>query len=101
MTPRNTAVTEERYLTRYGVMTASQAANEMLERAEFRLSFLICDLGERGGGGSEFTFPPFSLCGLAYILEDIKDDLEQSGRYFQGAIVDPGKIGEAPGECHE
>lgn len=90
------------YRTRYGIMTADEAAQDLLERACFRLNFLSAIFDECGRPGTDFTLPGYSACGLASILEDIAYDVSQARYYYYGVSIgetwnpEPGKTGDAP-----
>lgn len=93
------------YRTRYGLMTAQEAAQKLLDRAGVRLSFLDGLLSECHNGGDGFTLPGYDACGLAHILEDIAHDVNESKLYYYGLSVgeswnpEPGKTGDAPEVC--
>ena len=90
------------YRTRYGLMTADKAAQDLLDRARFRLSFLEGILSESHNGGEGLTLPGYDVCGLAGILEDIAHDVSEARLYYFGVSVgekwcpEPGKIDNAP-----
>ena len=90
------------YQTRYGVTTAPKAAQDLLDRAQSRLSFLEEVLSTAHNGGDGFTLPGYDVCGLAAILEDIAYDVNEARMYYFGVSVgerwnpEPGKIDDAP-----
>ena len=85
------------YRTRYGVMTADQAAQDLLGRAQSRLGFLEEVLSTAHNGGEGFTLPSYDVCGLAAIIEDIAYDVNEARMYYFGVAVgekwnpEPGK----------
>jgi hypothetical protein len=90
------------YRTRYGMMTADKAAQELLDRAQFRLSFLEGILSTCHNGGDGFTLPGYDACGLASILEDVAHDVSEARLYYFGLSIgerwcpEPGKTDDAP-----
>lgn len=97
---QNSSADEPKYSTRYGMMTAPEAAEMLLERSHFKLSFLekilhVCD--QRGEG---FTLDGYDADGLACILSDINHDLHEARYYYYGEfrgeswVTEPGKVDE-------
>ena len=84
------------YLTRYGLMTASVAARDMLESAWSRLRFLeeVFEVAHNGGDG--FTLEGYSSQGLAAILRDMARDVETGLAYYIGEDPTPGKVLDMP-----
>ena len=82
---------EPQYSTRYGKMTAPEAALDLLERSAERLRFLqeVFNIVHQGGEG--FTMPGYMTQGLAAILEDIKHDTWTAYCYYYGDDDTPNK----------
>ncbi len=86
------------YRTRYGDMTADKAAQDLLDRAQFRLSFLEGILSISHNGGEGLTLPGYDVCGLASILEDVAHDVSEARLYYYGESIgekwcpEPGRV---------
>ena len=89
-------MSEHKYRTRYGIMTASQVGLDLLNRSAERLGFLqeVFDIVHHDGDG--FTMPGYMTQGLAAILEDIKHDVWEAHNYYYGDVREPGKTDDAP-----
>ena len=92
------------YRTRYGnVECPSDAAEDLLYRACYRLWFLQTVFEECGKDGHDFTLPGYTAQGLSTILKDISHDVYETLLFYYGEYRDefwnpePGKIGEARG----
>lgn len=84
---------EPKYRTRYGDMTATDAALDLLDRARFRAAFLSTMF--KACIDSGITIPDYETGGLAYILEDIGHDIATAYDYYFGDEDTPGKLGSA------
>ena len=82
---------EKKYRTRYGAMTASEAALYLLNRSADRLEFLetVFEIVHHDGEG--FVMPGYMTQGLATILADIKHDVWTAHNYYFGDESAPGK----------
>ena len=89
------------YYTRNGVMTAEQAALDLLDRARFRAAFISTMFKICGKDGDDITIPGYEACGLAYLLEDIEHDIETAYGYYYGDDPTPGKVCDAPKEMRK
>ena len=81
------------YRTRYGKMTAEQAAVTLLDRACARLTFLRQAL-EKGSDSDE------EVDGLVNILEDIAFDVNESRWYCVG-LFEGGRGNATPGKIDD
>ena len=79
------------YRTRNGIVTAEQAASDMLESATFRLRFLQEMFEAIGEVGEGLTLPGYTACGLAGILSDIAFDVGAADTFYRGDDNEPGK----------
>ena len=80
------------YMTRYGSMTADEAALDLLDRARFRAAFLGTMFQIRGKDGYDVTIGGYEACGLSYLLEDIGHDIQTAYDYYYGDNDEPGKL---------
>ena len=81
---------ESKYRTRYGDMTASEAALDLLDRARFRTAFLGTMFEACIHSG--ITIPDYEAGGLAYLLDDISYDIQTAYDYYYGDDDSPGKL---------
>lgn len=88
------------YWTRYGRMTAPEAAQDLLDRAGERLYFLEALFNACAHDGRGFTLPGYSALGLATILKDIGHDVYDAHHYYCG-VVDNAPINPYPGRTGE
>lgn len=88
--------TEQQYHTRYGAMTASAAALDILDRARFKAAFVGTILQTCGKDGGDVTIGGYETCGLGYILEDIGHDIQTAYDYYFGDDDTPGKLHDVP-----
>lgn len=86
----------KKYGTRYGVMTAEEAAYCLLDRSWMRVRFLEEVFKNISRNSENFTLSEFPSMGLAAILEDIAIDLYAGHSYHYGGDPEPGKTDEAP-----
>lgn len=84
---------DNKYHTRYGLMTAPQAANDLLERSWSRLRFLEEVFAVVHHDGDGFEMGGYSSCGLSAILKDIAHDVYTAQAYHEGGDPEPGKEG--------
>lgn len=82
------------YRTRNGLMTAQQAAYDMLDSAAFRLRFLEEILEAAGMEGDGVNLPEYTSHGLARILSDIAYDVSAAKLFYSGDSDDPGKLAD-------
>lgn len=87
---------ERKYHTRYGTMTAPDAARALVDRSWSRLRILedLFEVAHHDGDG--FTMTGYSSQGLAAILEDISHDMHAAFAYYLGEDPTPGKDYEMP-----
>jgi len=79
------------YETRYGKMTAEEAAPYILHRTWYKLTFLeqVLDGYNEGDG---LNLKGYAPNGLAEILNDISTDVFDVWTYYAGHEETPGKI---------
>ena len=85
---------KKKYRTRYGKMTAPEAALDLLERARFRSAFISTMFKACINEG--ITIPDYETGGLAYILDDIAFDIQTAYDYYFGDEDAPGKLFGTP-----
>jgi hypothetical protein len=87
---------EPKYQTRYGIMTASKAALNLLDRAHFRVSFLGVMFSAYGNQSYDdddgVRLAGYDADGLSFILEDIAYDTQMAYNYYFGDDDMPGKM---------
>jgi len=84
------------YHTRYGIVTAAQAAEEALNSAWARIRFLEDVFDAVSRSGDNFPLEEFSSQGLAAILRDIAIDVQTGHFYHVGDDPTPGKTDDLP-----
>lgn len=85
---------EPKYYTRYGIMTAPEAAEGLLDRSWSRLRFLEEVFAVVHHDGDGFTLEGYSSCGLAAILEDLAIAVYAAHAFYMGDDDMPGKTGD-------
>jgi len=79
------------YHTRYGIMTANEAAQDLLNRAWERLCFLEQVFASKNDGDG-FSLEGYAPLGLASIIQDISIDVFAAYGYYSGEDPEPGKV---------
>ena len=89
---------EHPYYTRYGHMTAEEAAAMMLDRSLSRLRLLEEAFAAAHQDGKGCTLKGYSCRGVAAMMEDIALDVSEAQGYYNGDDDHPGKVWNGPEE---
>lgn len=80
------------YQTRYGIKTADEAAQLLLDRSWSKLRFLEDVLRDINPDGDGVALEGYSNLGLACILEDIAHDVSTVYSYHSDDEDTPGRV---------
>lgn len=92
---------DQPYSTRYGLMTAEQAAARLLDKSCERLRFLEEVFAVVDNCGNGFSLPGCSANGLSAILQDIAFDTSSARDYYRGNDKKPGCMFEVLSITHQ